>query len=198
MGRFSRFDRLGRLSTEMSITPGWTIYESPIGPLKLIAGPRGLTNIYFPGRAPQLPEGERRPLREAVAQLDGYFAGERQAFELDLDLRGNPLQTAVWRRLLEIPYGTTTTYGEVAGAVDESLYDPALEPYERARVVGAAIGRNPVPVVVACHRVIGADGSLTGYHGGLERKKLLLDLESGVVGERPPAYGSTDSQLALL
>jgi methylated-DNA-[protein]-cysteine S-methyltransferase len=182
----------------MTNPPGWTIYESPIGPLRLVAGPRGLANVYFPGRAPRLPEGERRPLREVTAQLDGYFAGERQAFELDLDLRGNPLQAAVWSRLLEIPYGTTATYGEVAGAIDESLYDPALEPYERARVVGTAIGRNPVPVIVACHRVIGADGSLTGYYGGLERKRTLLEVEGIRVPGASPEPGPASPQMALL
>jgi methylated-DNA-[protein]-cysteine S-methyltransferase len=117
-------------------------------------------------------------MTNAVAQLDAYFAGQRRAFELDLDLHGNPLQSEVWRQLREIPYGTTTTYGEIARRIDDSLYRPNLEPYKRARVVGAAIGSNPVPVVVACHRVIGADGSLTGYFGGLDRKRVLLELES--------------------
>jgi methylated-DNA-[protein]-cysteine S-methyltransferase len=182
----------------MKISPGWIIHECPIGPLTLVAGSQGITHIHFPGRAPLLREGERAPMPEAVDQLDAYFAGERQSFELDLDLRGNPLQSAVWRQLLEIPYGMTTTYGEVAGRIDESLYDPGLEPYKRARVVGAAIGRNPVPVVVACHRVIGADGSLTGYYGGLERKKLLLDLERGVAVAQAPAAGAGGPQLALL
>jgi methylated-DNA-[protein]-cysteine S-methyltransferase len=162
----------------MSISPGWTICESPIGPLTVVAGPKGITNIYFPGRSPRLPEVAKRPMPEAVDQIEAYFAGARQTFELDLDLRGTPLQGEVWRQLLEIPYGTTTTYGEVARRIDESLYSPDLEPYKRPRVVGAAIGGNPVPVVVACHRVIGADGSLTGYFGGLQRKQMLLDLES--------------------
>lgn len=162
----------------MSVSPGWTNCESPIGLLTVVAGPKGITNIHFPGHAPRLSEVARRPMPETVDQLEAYFAGERQAFELDLDLRGAPFQRAVWRQLLEIPYGTTTTYGEVAGGIDEALYDPDLEPYKRPRVVGAAIGRNPVPVVVACHRVIGADGSLTGYFGGLQRKQTLLDLES--------------------
>ena len=157
---------------------GWAVCESPIGPLTLVAGPRGLTNIHFAGHAPALREVARRPMTNAVAQLGAYFAGGRQAFELDLDLRGTPLQTEVWRQLLEIPYGTTTTYGEIAQRIDDSLYQPDLEPYKRARVVGAAIGRNPVPIVVACHRVIGADGSLTGYFGGLDRKRALLELES--------------------
>jgi methylated-DNA-[protein]-cysteine S-methyltransferase len=162
----------------MSIAPGWTICESPIGPLTVVAGPKGIANIHFSGHAPRLPEAARQPLPEAVGQLDAYFAAERQSFELDLDLRGTALQSAVWRALLEIPYGRTTTYGEIAGRIDCSLYSPDLEPYERPRVVGAAIGSNPVPVVVPCHRVIGADGSLTGYFGGLERKRTLLELES--------------------
>jgi methylated-DNA-[protein]-cysteine S-methyltransferase len=181
----------------MSVTPGWTIYESPIGALTLIAGPKGITNIHFPGPSAR-PAGAATLMPEVVGQLDSYFAGERQVFELDLDLRGNPLQGAVWRQLLEIPYGGTTTYGEIAGRIDESLYDPGLEPYRRARVVGAAIGRNPVPIVVPCHRVIGADGSLTGYYGGLERKKVLLDLESGVAGGKAGGVGSAESQLALM
>jgi methylated-DNA-[protein]-cysteine S-methyltransferase len=115
----------------------------------------------------------------AVAdQLDGYFAGERQAFELDLDLRGTPLQLRVWARLREIPYGKTITYGELAGRVEESLFPHGLEPYERVRLAAAEIGRTPTPILVPCHRVIGADGSLTGYGGGLPRKRALLDLES--------------------
>ncbi len=158
--------------------PNWTVYESPIGPLTLIAGPRGLTGIRFPGSARPLPAAARRPMSAAVGQLEAYFGGELRAFELGLDLHGDPLQSEVWRQLLEIPYGATTTYGEIAGRIDASLYQPELEPYKRARVVGAAIGRNPVPIVVPCHRVIGADGSLTGYYGGLQRKRALLELES--------------------
>jgi methylated-DNA-[protein]-cysteine S-methyltransferase len=182
----------------MSLSPGWTILESPIGPLTVVARAEGIANIHFSGRSPRLSETARRPLREAVDQLEAYFAGQRQTFELDLDLRGTPLQREVWRQLLEIPYGATTTYGEVAGRIDESLYDPGLEPYERPRVAGAAIGRNPVPVVVACHRVIGADGSLTGYFGGLERKRTLLDLESGGGAGRAPGRVWTERQLAML
>jgi methylated-DNA-[protein]-cysteine S-methyltransferase len=181
----------------MSAAAAWTIFESPIGPLTLAARSRGLANVYFPRRAPRLPAAARRPLAKAVGQLAAYFAGERRAFELELDLRGTPLQLAVWRRLLEIPYGETTTYGAVATAVEESLYPAGLEPYERARVVGAEIGRNPIPVVVACHRVIGADGSLTGYYGGLERKRALLELE-GWSGGRAPAPASAGHQLAMM
>jgi len=182
----------------MSLSPGWTICESAIGPLTVVAGPKGIANVHFSGHSPRLPEAERRPLREAVDQLDAYFAGERQAFELDLDLHGAPLQSAVWHQLLEIPYGMTTTYGEVAGRIDEALYDAELEPYKRPRVVGAAIGRNPVPVVVPCHRVIGADGSLTGYYGGLERKRTLLALEGASVVGGTPEPDAADPQLAML
>ena len=178
----------------MTPSPGWTILESPIGPLTVVAGPGGITHIHFDGHAPRLPDAARQPLDEAVEQLQAYFAGGRPVFELELDLRGTPLQEDVWRQLLKIPYGETTTYGEVARLVDESLYEPALEPYRRPRVVGAAIGSNPVPVVVPCHRVIGADGSLTGYFGGLERKGLLLDLERS--GD--PAPAAEKQQLALL
>ena len=182
----------------MSTSPGWTTYESPIGPLTLVAGPKGITNIYFPGRLPRLSENTRQPLREAVDQLEAYFAGEREVFELELDLRGTPLQSAVWQQLLEIPYGATTTYGEIAQRIAASLYSPDLEPYKRARVVGAEIGRNPIPIVVACHRVIGADGSLTGYYGGLQRKQALLDLESrrSTGGAFEPA--GSNHQLAML
>jgi methylated-DNA-[protein]-cysteine S-methyltransferase len=182
----------------MSISSGWTICESPIGPLTVVAGRNGIANIHFNGHSPRLPETARQPMREAVDQLEAYFAGERQTFELDLDLRGTPLQREVWCQLLKIPYGMTTTYGEVAGRIDETLYDQGLEPYKRPRVVGAAIGRNPVPVVVACHRVIGADGSLTGYFGGLQRKQVLLDLEGvRLPGKAPDPVGVKD-QLALL
>jgi methylated-DNA-[protein]-cysteine S-methyltransferase len=175
---------------------GWSVVESPIGPLTLAAGEEGLTNVYFHGHVPTLDPAARRALPQVEAQLASYFAGELRAFELPLDLRGAPLQLAVWRRLLEIPYGETSTYGAIAGQVDEPLYEPELEPYRRPRVVGAAIGANPVAVIVPCHRVVGADGSLTGYYGGLERKRTLLELEglsvSGdTVRPAPP-------QLALL
>jgi methylated-DNA-[protein]-cysteine S-methyltransferase len=127
-----------------------------------------------------------------VDQLEAYFAGELQSFELALDLHGTALQEAVWRALCDIPYGTTTSYGELAARIDGSLYRSDVEPYRRARAVGAANGRNPVAIVVPCHRVIGADGSLTGYGGGLQRKQALLDLERGAVaGERPdPSWSS--------
>ncbi|MET0306335.1 MAG: methylated-DNA--[protein]-cysteine S-methyltransferase, partial [Solirubrobacterales bacterium] len=155
----------------------WTICESPLGPLTVIAGPAGVRNVHFPGYSSRLGEEARRPMPELTGQLDAYFAGEREAFELDLDLRGAPLQKRVWARLLEIPYGETSSYGELAGRVEESLFPDGLEPYKRVRLVGTAIGRTPTPILVPCHRVIGADGSLTGYGGGLQRKQALLELE---------------------
>jgi len=156
----------------------WTIYESPIGPLTLVAGPRGLTDLNFPGRF-RAPAGvEKRAMPEVTQQLDAYFAGELREFDLPLDPQGTPLQKAVWRALLRIPYGETASYGEQAAKIDPSLFETDVEPWQRARVVGAANGRNPISIVVPCHRVIGADGSLTGYGGGLERKQALLDLES--------------------
>jgi methylated-DNA-[protein]-cysteine S-methyltransferase len=188
-----------RGGSDMSTTGlHWTIYESPIGPLTLVAGPSGLTQLSFPGRLPPPAEAAKRPMPAVVDQLDAYFAGERQGFALDLDLHGTPLQRAVWEKLLEIPYGTTTSYGELAGRIDESLYRSDAEPYLRARVVGAANGRNPVAIIVPCHRVIGADGSLTGYGGGLQRKQALLDLERRIVaGEEPDPSWST-RQLAMI
>jgi methylated-DNA-[protein]-cysteine S-methyltransferase len=176
---------------------GWTVEESPIGPLTVVAGPRGITNIHFDGHVPRLPEAARRQLPAASEQLREYFAGARRAFDLDLDLRGAPLQLAVWQRLLEIPYGETTTYGEIAAGLDESLYDPGVEPYRRARVVGVAIGRNPIPVSVPCHRVIGASGSLTGYYGGLERKRVLLELEGLTISAGAVQRNAPGPQLAL-
>ncbi|HEU5063844.1 MAG TPA: methylated-DNA--[protein]-cysteine S-methyltransferase [Solirubrobacterales bacterium] len=164
------------------IATQWTVYESPIGPLTLIAGPRGLTNLEFPGRF-HIPEGaQQSPMPAVTEQLDAYFAGELREFDLPLDPDGTPLQKAVWRALLEIPYGETASYGEQAARIDPNLFDADVEPWQRARVVGAANGRNPIAIVVPCHRVIGADGSLTGYAGGLDRKRTLLDLERRTAG----------------
>ncbi|MCY0870389.1 MAG: methylated-DNA--[protein]-cysteine S-methyltransferase, partial [Firmicutes bacterium] len=101
-------------------------------------------------------------------QLRAYFAGETTAFDLPLDLRGTPFQVAVWRALLDIPYGEVRTYGEVARMVGRP---------RAARPVGVAVGKNPVAIVVPCHRVIGADGTMTGYAGGLAMKRRLLELE---------------------
>lgn len=178
----------------------WTVYESPIGALTLLGGSRGLASIHFPGYSSRLAPEARRPMRELVEQLAEYFAGERREFELALDLTGSPLQRRVWELLREIPYGSTTTYGELAAQIDDALYGDDPGAHLRARVVGAAVGRTPTPIVVPCHRVIGADGSLTGYGGGLTRKRALLELEGvsvrGETGERARVRRS--DQLALL
>lgn len=182
----------------MSPTAAWTIYESPLGALKLVGTPTGIRSIYFPGRSPRLSESARQPLKEATDQLDQYFAGERRSFELQLDLMGTPFQKLVWEQLLQIPYGTTISYGELARQIDSSAYPDDLEPYRRVRLAAATVGRTPTPILVPCHRVIGADGSLTGYGGGLPRKQALLDLEAGGTTGRPVQPSSEPHQLALI
>ena len=157
----------------------WTTYESPVGPLTIESGARGLTALGFPGRAePPAEERDDAALAGVVRQLDEYFAGERTAFDLDVDLRGTEFQLAVWARLRAIPFGETVTYGQIAAELGKP---------ERVRAVGSTVGRTPVPIVVPCHRVIGADGSLTGYGGGLDRKRALLELEGALA--RPLAPG---------
>jgi len=177
----------------MSDTLIWDVYESPIGPLTLVACDAGLRGLWFPGKTPAPPEEARAPLPAITEQLDAYFAGELQAFEVDLDMRGPALDREVWRRLLDIPYGQTRSYGEQAARVDPELFPATTEPWERARIVGAANGRNPVSIIVPCHRVIGADGSLTGYGGGLHRKQALLELEGS--GRPDPAWKTRQTSL---
>ena len=146
---------------------------TPIGELMLTADDDGaLTSVNLPNRHPD-PAGWERDdelLAEPRRQLTEYFAGERTTFDLTLRPQGAPFQVRVWDALQRIPYGETASYGELA----QRLGRPTA-----ARAVGAANGRNPIAIVVPCHRVIGADGSLTGYAGGLECKRALLDLEVG-------------------
>jgi len=148
----------------------WTVYESPLGPLTLRGGPRGLTALDFPGRGERLDEDDHEPLvfLDSVRQLEEYFAGRRHTFTLALDLHGTPFQWSVWRQVLAIPYGVTTSYTALAEAIGRPRC---------VRAVGAAVGRTPVPIIVPCHRVLGSDGALTGYRGGVQRKQALLDLE---------------------
>jgi methylated-DNA-[protein]-cysteine S-methyltransferase len=144
--------------------------DTPIGPLTLVASAAGLREIRWPG-APHsdLPGGATPPLEQAATELDEYFAGRRRGFDVPLDLVGTPFQLRHWASLAAIPYGTTTTYGELA----RRQGNPS-----RARAIGAANGANPVPIVLPCHRVIGSGGALTGFGGGLEVKRFLLDHES--------------------
>jgi methylated-DNA-[protein]-cysteine S-methyltransferase len=199
-----------QLGTDTKRWPEWAVYESPIGPLTLLAGPTGLGGVHFPRKGPALDEAGKRPaagaergpvstqLAGATAQLAEYFGGDRRRFDLDLDLRGTPLQLRVWELLRQIPYGATTTYGDLAAQIEDSLFPAGLEPYRRVRMAAAAIGRTPTPIIVPCHRVIGADGSLTGYGGGLQRKAALLDLERRGVEGGVPVPGWGDQQLALI
>jgi methylated-DNA-[protein]-cysteine S-methyltransferase len=153
-------------------------YESPLGAMIVAATSRGLAGVWFEGQRHQpdslgWPQQPEHPvLRLALGQLQEYFAGTRSSFDLPLDLQGGTaFQQSVWRELLCIPCGGTTSYSKLSQRIGQ----PAA-----VRAVGAAVGRNPVSVVVPCHRVLGSNGSLTGYAGGLERKTALLRLE-GVV-----------------
>jgi methylated-DNA-[protein]-cysteine S-methyltransferase len=155
----------------------YTSLDSPLGELLLVGDGRALHGLYMQeGRTarPVDSDWEAAPERfaEARTQLREYFAGRRTAFDLPLELSGSPFQRRVWRALQDIPYGETISYGEQARRIGRPA-DP--------RAVGQANGRNPIAVIVPCHRVIGADGSLTGYGGGVERKRLLLELEAGVL-----------------
>jgi methylated-DNA-[protein]-cysteine S-methyltransferase len=176
----------------------WATLESPLGRLTLFGGPDGISHLYFKGRSPQVSEEAKTEMPEAAAQLDAYFAGRRETFDLHLDLRGTAFHREVWRLLLEIPYGTTSTYGELARQIDDCMYPTEVEPYRHAQLVGAAIGANPIPILIPCHRVIGADGSLTGYLGGLQRKQALLDLETAGAAGRPWIPGQGTRQLSIL
>src|ERR1700742_1551937 len=118
----------------------WDIYESPIGPLTLIAGEAGLRGLWFPGKTPTPPEAARRPVPAVTEQLEAYFGGELRAFDLDLDMRGPALDREVWRRLLDIPYGETESYGELAARVDPGLFRSDVEAWPRARAGRAAPG----------------------------------------------------------
>jgi methylated-DNA-[protein]-cysteine S-methyltransferase len=149
--------------------------ESPIGELLLVGDGDTLSGLYMQdGRKPARIAADWKESAasfiDVQQQLEEYFAGERTTFDISLVPEGAPFEREVWHALEEIPYGETVSYGEIARRVGQPT---------AARAVGTANGRNPIAVIVPCHRVIGADGSLTGYGGGLERKRLLLELERG-------------------
>ena len=155
----------------------YDLYESPQGQILLTATDDGIAGVYFSGQKyfPKDGSGWSRDerntlLRQAKNELAEYFAGTRRRFEVALDPTGTPFQQAVWRAISSVAYGETITYGELARRAGAQ---------GRARAAGAATGRNPIGIIVPCHRIVGADGSLTGYAGGLERKRALLALEAG-------------------
>jgi methylated-DNA-[protein]-cysteine S-methyltransferase len=148
------------------------VTDTPIGVLGLVASDQGLQSVVFGGRGVRA-EGRSAVLDETVAQLDSYFAGELVAFDLPLELHGTDFQRSCWLALASIPYGRTVSYGEQARRL-------GLGP-DAARAVGAANGQNPLPIVLPCHRVIGADGSLTGFGGGLPTKRFLLEHEGAIL-----------------
>jgi methylated-DNA-[protein]-cysteine S-methyltransferase len=155
--------------------------DTPIGALTLVADGDALVGVYFPQHRHQPdvatfgPMDTTAPVLVAAArQLDEYFAGTRTEFELAIATRGDTFQLRVWSMLREIPYGETTTYGELATQLGNA---------SMARAVGAAVGRNPLSVIVPCHRVVGKNGALTGFAGGLDRKAALLELEGATPRE---------------
>ena len=149
------------------------VIQTPVGELLLVADEDGLIEVHFrvEDRRPRLSGQPRAAvLHRTIEQLNEYFAGKRKTFDLPLSLKGTPFQLQCWNALQQIPYGATATYGEIA----RSIGRPAA-----VRAVGAANGANPIPIIVPCHRVIGSNGSLTGFGGGLDMKRWLLDFESG-------------------
>ena len=152
----------------------YTTMKSPIGPLTLAGDEGGLRLVHFAtGRRPTSLRREwiedRAPFKEVMRQLDSYFAGKLQDFDLPLVLDGTEFQLLVWRHLRKIPYGETVSYGQLARQIGSP---------DAARAVGLANGSNPIPIIIPCHRVIGSNGDLTGFGGGLPVKKKLLALES--------------------
>jgi methylated-DNA-[protein]-cysteine S-methyltransferase len=154
------------------------VLDGPLGPMTVVGHEGAVAGLYLADQR-HLPPDDRLGERDDATlpalqeQLTAYLAGQLQVFEVDLAPVGTPFQAAVWAALRRVPYGTTTTYGALAAAVGRP---------SAVRAVGAANGRNPVCLVVPCHRVVGADGSLTGYAGGLDRKRFLLDLERRTAG----------------
>jgi methylated-DNA-[protein]-cysteine S-methyltransferase len=165
--------RIGRRCDGTMTSTDTTVYDtldSPLGNLLLAGDGNALGAVHIDGSPAPDWRRDPGPFREAAAQLRAYLAGELREFDLPLDPRGTAFQRRVWAALREIPYGSTISYAELAAAVGRP---------SATRAVGAANGRNPIAVVIPCHRVIGTSGALTGYGGGLGRKRMLLDLEGG-------------------
>jgi len=144
-------------------------YKSPLGILKISADEKGIKEIEFAQEEfKSIQNSSSKIIKDCIKQLDEYFRGKRKSFELKLNPEGTEFQKKVWKELLKIPYGTTLSYGEIARRIKNQ---------KAVRAVGQAIGRNPIAIVIPCHRVIGSDGSLTGYASGLWRKEWLLKHE---------------------
>ncbi|MFE6158720.1 methylated-DNA--[protein]-cysteine S-methyltransferase [Streptomyces sp. NPDC056486] len=161
-----------------------TLIDSPYGPLTLVATDGILSGLYMTEQRHRPPEetfGDRDagPFGETISQLEAYFTGELTEFDLPMRLDGTPFQRTVWQQLQLIPYGETRTYGELATALGKP---------NASRAVGLANGKNPIGVIVPCHRVIGAGGSLTGYGGGLDRKQRLLAFEGATEGSEDALF----------
>jgi methylated-DNA-[protein]-cysteine S-methyltransferase len=166
-----------------------TVIDSPVGPLTLVGVDGALTGLYMDRQryrpaAETFGDRDPAPFTGAVAQLEDYFAGRLREFDVPLALTGTPFQRQVWDLLVSVPYGRTVTYGELA----RRLGRPSA-----ARAVGLANGHNPVSIIVPCHRVVGATGDLTGYGGGLDRKRHLLDFERNLGASQRPARHSSSS-----
>jgi len=169
----------------MNTIPAYARMDSPVGPVWVATTRTGICAVglgsgqpeaFFAHLArhagPQPPREDPAALAPTLAQLREYFSRIRRAFDLVLDVRGTPFQQAVWAEIARVPYGATTTYGEIARRIGKP---------RAARAVGAAVGANPLPILIPCHRVIGAGGLLTGYGGGLEVKAALLRLEGAIL-----------------
>ena len=154
-------------------------YSSPVGDILMAADDIGLTGLWFEGQKyyPDLKNGKNMPdlpvFNEARRWLDTYFSGKSPDFTPPLHMVGTPFQTDVWNILLAIPYGKTTTYGDIAKQIAQKMGLSRMS----AQAVGGAVGRNRISIIVPCHRVLGADGALTGYAGGIDKKRYLLNLE---------------------
>ena len=162
------------------------VIDSPFGSLTLVRDDDGLTGLYYPGHwtrpdqttfGPRVEPSDDHGFDEAIAQLREYFAGERQEFDLPLNPLGGERARQVWQLLTEIPYGQTTSYGALAEQVGSGV---------DARDIGGFVGANPLSIFIPCHRVVGSNGKLTGYAGGLDRKRYLLELENAIPAP-PPA-----------
>jgi methylated-DNA-[protein]-cysteine S-methyltransferase len=165
------------IGKDNNMSLAYKIMESPVGKLKLIASDEALVEIRWQSDKPQrvrpeepVEDANHPVLEKSEQQLNEYFAGKRKSFSIPLDMQGTPFQKNVWEALLAIPFGETRSYGDLA----KLLGNP-----NATRAVGAANGRNPLPIIVPCHRVIGSSGKLTGFGGGLDTKARLLKLEEG-------------------